>query len=202
MPIFIWRKATVGYTYDSVFRYLKTDLTDLDQSGRDELENYALKWDIRGTRWTQSKAWAWHPRGYGYPLEDGDKELLSRLDEMRRHVTTPLERLKKNTDKTGKGQAIALYTFLEEIGLPTRLEQRMFQLQKQGRPAIADEYRQLWEIVCAGLEQCAWLLGDEEMELEEFAPLLRLVMSQYDVGSIPVSLDRVMAGETTRQTGR
>ena len=193
--------VTNGYTYDSVFRYLKTDLTDLDQDDRDELENYALKWDIRGSRWTQSKAWTWHPRGYGYPLEDADKELLVRLDEMRRHVTEPLERLKKNTDKTGKGQAVALYTFLEEIRLPSRLEQRMFQLQEQGRPALADEYRQLWEIVCGGLEQCAWLLGDEEMELEEFAPLLRLVLSQYDVGSIPVSLDRVMAGETTRQTG-
>lgn len=39
------------------------------------------------------------------------------------------------------------------------------------------------------------------MELEEFAPLFRLVLSQYDVGTIPVSLDRVTAGETTRQTG-
>ena len=27
------------------------------------------------------------------------------------------------------------------------------------------------------------------------------MLSQYDVGSIPVSLDRVTAGETTRQTG-
>ena len=64
--------VTNGYTYDSVFRYLKTDLTDLDQDDRDELENYVLKWDIRGSRWTQSKAWTWHPRGYGYPLEDAD----------------------------------------------------------------------------------------------------------------------------------
>ena len=39
------------------------------------------------------------------------------------------------------------------------------------------------------------------MELEEFAQLFRLVLSQYDVGTIPVSLDRVSAGETTRQTG-
>lgn len=40
------------------------------------------------------------------------------------------------------------------------------------------------------------------MELEEFAALFRLVLSQYDVGTIPVSLDRVTAGETTRQTGQ
>lgn len=193
--------VTNGYTYDSVFRYLKTGLTDLEQDDRDELENYALKWDIRGARWTQAKAWAWHPRGYGYPLEDSDKAVLARLDTLRRKVTVPLENLRKNADKTGRGQAVALYTFLEQIGLPDRLDQRVLQLREQGRPGLADEYRQLWEIVCGGLEQCAWLLGEEEIELEEFAPLLRLVLSQYDVGSIPVSLDRVTAGETTRQTG-
>ncbi|MCI7659348.1 PD-(D/E)XK nuclease family protein, partial [Flintibacter sp.] len=67
---------------------------------------------------------------------------------------------------------------------------------------LAEEYRQLWEIVCGGLEQCAQLLGETPMELEEFAALFRLVLSQYDVGTIPVSLDRVTAGETTRQTGQ
>ena len=39
------------------------------------------------------------------------------------------------------------------------------------------------------------------MELEEFSGLFRLVLSQYDVGTIPVSLDRVTVGETTRETG-
>jgi len=75
------------------------------------------------------------------------------------------------------------------------------ELEKRGQPALADEYRQLWEILCGGLEQCSVLLQDIPMELEEFAQVFRLVLSQYDVGSIPVSLDRVTAGETTRQTG-
>ena len=193
--------VTNGYTYDSVFRYLKTGLTDLSQEDRDLLENYALKWDIRGPRWTQSKGWTWHPRGYGYRLEEEDEKNILHLDALRRRVVEPLERWKKNNNKTGRGQAIALYTYLEDIGLPERLQQRVDELKKRGEPALADEYRQLWEILCAALEQCAQLLEDEEMELEQFAPMFRLVLSQYDVGSIPVSLDRVTAGETTRQTG-
>ena len=78
----------------------------------------------------------------------------------------------------------------------------MAALRQREQPALAEEYRQLWEIVCGGLEQCAQLLGETPMELEEFAALFRLVLSQYDVGTIPVSLDRVTAGETTRQTGQ
>lgn len=190
-----------GCRYDDIFRYLKTGLTGLSQEDVDLLENYVLKWDIRGGRWTQNKEWTWHPKGYGMKWTDGDRALLSRVDAARRQVAAPLEGLRKNQDKTGKGQAVSLYTFLEEIGLPARLEERVDLLQQRDRPALAEEYRQLWDILCGGLEQCARLLGDAPMELEEFALLFRLVLSQYDVGTIPVSLDRVTAGETTRQTG-
>ncbi len=190
-----------GYSYDDVFRYLKTGLTDLSEEDRDLLENYVLRWDIRGSRWTQAKDWSWHPKGYGFPLEEEDQQLLTRLNAVRRQVIEPLEGLRKNKEKTGVGQAVSLYHFMEQIGLPTRLEERVEALRKRGQPALADEYRQLWEILCGGLEQCAALLGDTPMELEEFALLFRLVLSQYDVGTIPASLDRVTAGETTRQTG-
>lgn len=191
-----------GYRYDDVFRYLKTGLTDLPEEDRDLLENYVLKWNLRGSRWTQTKPWNMHPRGYGFPMTEEDKVLLERLDRARRQVAEPLELLRKNINKTGESQAIALYSFLEEIGLPERLEERVQALREREQPALAEEYRQLWEIVCGGLEQCAQLLGETPMELEEFAALFRLVLSQYDVGTIPVSLDRVTAGETTRQTGQ
>ena len=193
--------AANGYRYDDVFRYLKTGLTDLPQEDIDLLENYVLKWDIRGSRWTQAKEWSWHPKGYNMTWEDGDRALLNRVDAARRQTAAPLETLRKNQDKTGRGQAVSLYSFFEEIGLPARLEERMETLIQRGQPALAEEYRQLWDILCGGLEQCAQLLGEAPMELEEFALLFRLVLSQYDVGTIPVSLDRVTAGETTRQTG-
>ena len=109
-------------------------------------------------------------------------------------MTDPLEELRKAQDKTGRGQAISLYRFLERIGLPDQLEARVEALKKRGELALAEEYRQLWEILCGGLEQCAALLGERGMDLEEFAGLFRLVLSQYDVGTIPVSLDRVTAG--------
>ena len=190
-----------GYRYDDVFRYLKTGLTGLSWDEVDLLENYVLKWDIRGSRWTQGKDWSWHPKGYNRTWEEGDRALLAQVDAARRRVSGPLETLRKNPLKTGCSQAVSLYTFLEETGLPERLEERVETLTRRGRPALAEEYRQLWDILCGALEQCARLLGDAPMELDEFAQLFKLVLSQYEVGTIPVSLDRVTAGETTRQTG-
>ena len=190
-----------GYRYDDVFRYLKTGLTDLPEEDRDLLENYVLKWNLRGSQWTQKKPWAMPPKGYGAAITEEDRALLERLDRARRQVAEPLELLRKNQNHTGVGQAICLYSFMEAIGLPQRLEDRVAELHRRDQPALAEEYRQLWEILCGGLEQCAALLGETPMELEEFSGLFRLVLSQYDVGTIPVSLDRVTVGETTRETG-
>ncbi len=190
-----------GYSYDDMFRYLKTDLTDLNREERDLLENYVLKWDLRGSRWTQEAPWTMHPRGYGFALEEEDRSLLEQMDALRRKVSAPLERLRTGRDHTGRGRAMALYALLEEIGLHQRLEERTAQLRQQGQLGLAEEYRQLWEILCGGLEQCAQLLGDTPVGLDEFSGLLKLVLSQYEVGTIPVSLDRVTAGELGRQSG-
>lgn len=187
-----------GYQYDDLFRYLKTGLTDLKDEERDLLENYALKWDLKGSRWTQKSPWTMHPRGYGLPLGPEDEELLVRLDAIRRRVVEPLEALRKNPEKTGRGQAKALYTFAEAVGLPRCLQERTATLQERGEPALAQEYGQLWDILCTALEQCAQLLGDSPMELDEFRRLFELILSQYDVGSIPASLDRVTVGEMPR----
>lgn len=186
------------YQYDDLFRYLKTGLTEVSDEDRDLLENYALKWSLHGSRWKQKADWTMHPRGYGLPLTEEDETLLRRLDEARRRVVSPLERLRGNPDRTGRGQAIALYRFLEEAGLPQKLRERTAALQERGEGALAQEYAQLWDILCNALEQCAQILGDKELELPEFHRLLQLVLSQYDVGSIPVSLDRVTAGEMPR----
>lgn len=192
--------ATVAgdYRYDDLFRYLKTGLTDLADEERDLLENYALKWDLRGSRWKQKAPWAMHPRGYGLPFTDGDSALLARLDALRRRVVEPLEKLRKNPVATGRGQAIALYSFLEEIALPETLRRRTEELTARGEAALAQEYGQLWDILCNALEQCAQILGESPLELDEFHRLFTLVLSQYDVGTIPVSLDAVTVGEMPR----
>ena len=187
-----------GYRYDDLFRCLKTGLTGLSQEDVDLLENYALTWSLEGSAWTGKKDWTNHPKGYGRKFSEEDTALLARLNALRRQVTAPLEELRRQPDKTGKGQAMALYRFLEAMEVPGQLARRTEELRQRDQAALAEEYAQLWEILCGGLEQCAHILGDTPMELEEFARLFSLVLSQYDVGAIPVSLDRVNAGEMPR----
>ena len=190
--------AAGGYRYEDLFRYLKTGLTDLSEEMRDRLENYVLTWDIRGSRWTREAPWDFHPGGYGLEWTDEDRAAVEELDRARRQVITPLEKLRAAGTRTGKDHAALLYDFLVEVGLPERLLERENALRERGEPALADEYRQLWDILCDALEQCAHTLSEVVMDQEEFAKLFPMVLSQYDVGTIPVSLDRVHAGEMPR----
>ncbi len=92
-----------GYQYEDLFRFLKTGLTGLTDAERDLLENYAVTWDLRGSRWTQKADWTMHPDGYGRPFSETDAAALAALNASRRKVVQPLERLRKNMYKTGRG---------------------------------------------------------------------------------------------------
>lgn len=187
-----------GYRYEDMFRYLKTGLAGVEDDARDRLENYVITWDIKGSKWTAGKPWQMHPEGYGHDMDDKAEAAVAALDSLRRAVIAPLERLRTATGTTGRDRAMALYRFLEEIRLPETLEKRTEELTGRGELNLAEEYKQLWDILVGALETCARLLKSVEMDMEEFAKLFALTLSQYRVGAIPVALDRVTAGPCPR----
>jgi len=193
--------VTRGWDYDSMFRYLKTGLAGISPEECDALENYALKWNIRGVNiWSREEPWTFNPRGYVSEYTDDDRKKLAELDRIRRAAALPLKRYHdaSKTAGTAAGQLKALYSFMEDIALPERLAQKTRQFREIGREKTAEEYSQLWDILVGVMEQCMSILRDLPMDIEEFARLLKLVLSKYDVATIPVSLDAVSAGDMTR----
>ncbi len=92
----------------------------------------------------------------------------------------------------------ALYAFLEAEDTAGRMTDRAQAHEAAGRLQLADEYRQLWEILVGAMEQTVWVCGDAPMTAARFSTLFHLVLSEYDVGAIPVSLDRVTCGAIDR----
>ncbi len=193
--------AANGFDVESIFRYLKTGMTDMPDADRDVLENYALLWDLRGAVWTRDEPWRLSPSGYERGDEDADAALLANLDAIRRRAVGPLDELKKalTQDKTFGGKLRALYSFLERIGLPERVHEKADAYVSAGELQLGDEYKQLWDILIRAMDQFYSLLGDKTGSTAEFARLWKLLISQYDIGTIPVSLDRVGIGELARQ---
>ena len=193
-----------GWEYESVFAYLRSGLTGVPAEEIDRLENYVLTWNIRGSMWTRGEAWDMPLSGYSGRSGENDDELLAAIDRCRRRVAVPLKRLRDclRAAETGGGHVRALYSFLEEIGFCERLEERSASLRAEGRAQLSDEYAQLWSILKTAMEQFDGIMGDQPLSIQEFARLWQLLVSQYDVASIPVALDRVGLGDIARHRRR
>lgn len=186
--------ALGGFEQRAVLRYLKSVLSPLDQDVCDCVENYAILWGIRGSKW-QSQ-WVNHPDGLGENWTEDAQTRLCQLNEARQLAVDPLSRLRDRFQnaKNLAQQVEGLYAFLEEIRLAERLGALAEELDAAGDNRSAQILNQLWEILLSALEQMYDVLGRTAWEPEIFTRLLTLLLSQYDVGTIPPVLDAVMTG--------
>ena len=191
--------ALGGFEQRSVLRYLRTVLSPLDPDTCDLVENYSIIWGIRGARWQQE--WVNHPEGLsGIPTEASDA-LLKTLNEARRQAIDPLIKLERGI-RGGKNladQVEVLYEFLQQIRLEQRLEELANRLDAAGDNRSAQILNQLWEILIGALEQLYDVLGQSVWEPDTFMRLFQLLLSQYDVGTIPPVLDAVQVGAVSTQ---
>ena len=188
-----------GFEQRSVLRYLRSALSPLNLDDCDRVENYAIIWGIRGMKWT--KPWENHPEGLSVEWSDAYRAQLDRINACRERAIAPLNRMREAFLGASdlRDQVLALYAFLEEIGLEKRLSRLADQLDAQGDNREAQILNQLWEILLSALEQMHDTLGETVWETEHFARLLRLLLSQYDVGTIPPVLDAVQMGPVSAQ---
>ena len=186
--------AMEGLEQREVLRYLKSLLSPVEPEICDKLENYAVTWGIRGEKW--NRPFTMHPDGLGKDWDEQSETLLVQLNEARQAGIAPLVGLRAGLReaKDLSGQIRALLGFLGETNLAGRLEQLAAQADAAGDNRAAQEYNQLWEILIGALEQLDTVLGQTHWDAEAFSRLLRLLLSQYDVGTIPTVLDAVTVG--------
>ena len=192
--------ATGGFEYEDMFRYLKTGMTGVTEAECDLLENYVIRWDIRGNMWLRDVPWTANPDGYGAELTEERTARLAEVNRIREKVRLPLLALTEGLKSrpSARDKARTLYEFAAAAGVPDALRDKADALLAAGQVQLAEEYAQLWQIFCDVLDQFVEILGDTELDGEEFAKLLRLVLTQYSVGTIPATLDQVKVSEITR----
>ncbi len=186
--------ALGGFDQRETLRYLRSPLSELSPDVCDLVENYAVVWGIRGSKWTT--AWVNHPDGLSGEWTEASRQQLALLNEARSLAIEPLHTLQKGFRDASNvhGQVHALYGFLEEIHLEQRLAGLAEQMDEMGDNRSAQILNQLWEILLSSLEQMYDVLGQTRWEGEHFSRLFRLLLSQYDVGTIPPVLDAVQMG--------
>ena len=193
--IFVALKAALqGFEQQDVCRYMRSMLCELDTEICDKVENYAHVWRIQGKRWSED--WTFHPAGLTAKWTDADHELLGQLNDARVKLIAPLENLSRGIRSASSlaGQVSALVEYIGAIGLSNRLQELADYMDGKGDNRSAQILEQLWDILINALEQLHDILGETAWDEESFCRLLKLLLSQYDVGTIPTVLDAVMVG--------
>ena len=186
--------AVGGFGQEDVLHYLRSALSPLSMEDCDRLENYAILWNISGNRWYAD--WENHPNGLNNNWSETDKEYLKDLNLARKMALDPLSHLGKSLQNAKNLQQMveAVYVFLDEIELDMRLQAFAVQMVEIGDLREGQVLSQLWEILLSSLEQLEDMLGNTYWDVQTFTELLKLLLGQYDVGTIPAVLDAVSVG--------
>ncbi len=186
--------AVGGFEQQDVLRYLRSALSPLDVDMCDMLENYAIIWNINGRRWMEN--WEYHPVGLSCEWTAESKAYLEMLNNARQAALEPLRILSERMGQANTlGQLVdALYAFLMDLQLADSLSAMARDMQERGDLRNCQILEQLWEILLSALEQLSAVLGDSSWDSQTFTKLLKLLLSQYDVGTIPAVLDAVAIG--------
>lgn len=181
------------FSYEGVFRFLKTGLSGFEKDDIDLLENYVLATGIRGVkRWKEE-----FTRGYR-TRETID---LGRINEIREKFVEdilPLYEVLKDKEKTLMDFTTALYELGVRLNIEQKLEAYRQMFLESELPLIAKEFEQVYRIIMELYDQMVLLLGEEHCTLKEFGEILDTGLVEVKVGLIPPGVDEVVIGDTER----
>lgn len=181
-----------NFSYESVFHFLRSGLSDLSAGEVDRLENYVLRQGIRGRKkWSGPFLRRSHQASMGE-----EQEKLQAVNAARQKLWECLQPLMAEGG-TVKDYVNHLYEFLLQSRAWEKLTK--FQEKFRGADAVAEkEYAQIYRLVMELLEQIHDLIGTEEMTLQEFADILDAGFGEIQVGTIPQNVDRILVGDMER----
>ncbi len=179
-----------NWSYEAVFGYIKTGLLNLDEDNIYVLENYCLKWGIRGDKWYNSE----------WEFFDETEEEIQKINYTKNIVLGPLLEFKNNfsREKTVREITIVLYDFLIKNGIIKKLEEKINHLNKIGKVELAKEYETSYKILIEVLDEYVLVLGDQKVSFDKYSKILKIGLKNSSLGKIPGTIDQVTMGDVDR----
>lgn len=190
-----------NWSYEAVFRYLKTGMVEFEKDEIDLIENYVLANGIKSKKWNEDK-WEYKLNYYFNvgEISDSEKEVIHKINEIKDRIVKPLNEFYDKFSKSTNGKEFCkyLYEFLEVNKLYEKIVEYVDIFKENGDIDNANEYNQVWDVVIDVLDQIVEVMGEEALTVEEFSKILLIGFSQYTAGLIPPSMDQVIFGSADR----
>ena len=187
--------CTAGWRQGDVLSYLKCGMSGIPDEDVDLFEIYVTRWNLNGRRFTDETGWNMNPDGYRERISERGKEIITRVEGVRRRLCAQLEPLAALCIRQSvKAHCRALYGFLNSLGVQEQLAARAEAARVSQNAAEADVLSRLFATLCEALDRLCDCLEDVVVSAEQFVDLLRLVLGEVELSRIPTSLDEVTVG--------
>ncbi len=182
-----------NWSYESVFNYLKTGFVNIEREEIFKLENYCIRWGIKGNKWYKED---WNYVG----KDEYTKEELERLNELRRIIVKPIRNLqeKAKKDSTFLNLTKILYEFLQEMKLEETIRLKINKLEEKGFIELANEYETSFKVLIDLFDEIVLVFGEENTNFDKYINTLKIGLKNTGLGKIPATQDEVIVGDVSR----
>ena len=182
-----------NWSYEAVFNYLKTGFVNIDKEEIFKLENYCIRWGIKGNKWYKED---WNYVG----KEEYTEEELARLNELRRMIVTPIRKLQEKSRKDNSFINLTkiLYEFLEEMKIEEVITSKIEKLEEKGFIELANEYESSFKVLIELFDEIVLVFGEEKTNFDKYMSILKIGLKNTGLGKIPATQDQVIVGDVNR----
>ena len=182
-----------NWSYEAVFNYLKTGFVNIDKEEIFKLENYCIRWGIKGNKWYKED---WNYIG----KDEYTEEELTRLNELRRMIVTPIRKLQEKARKDNSFINLTkiLYEFLEEMKIEEVITSKIEKLEEKGFIEIANEYESSFKVLIELFDEIVLVFGEEKTTFDKYMSILKIGLKNTGLGKIPATQDQVIVGDVSR----
>lgn len=176
------------FSYESVFALLKTGFFDMEKEQIYELENFVIKYGIKGRKW------------WGTPLKGGVKGFHG-INAARGKVMDILEPVASALCEKrafAKEYIRGVYDFMSTNEVPKKLYAKSLALEEEGKLREAKAYAQVYDKFISVLDKTMDILGEDEIERDALIEMLLAGIHDMHLGIIPSTLDQVTIGDMER----
>ena len=179
-----------NFTYEPMFNYIKTGLLEIEEEDIFKLENYCIKWGIKGNKWYKED-WTFGNLG---------SEELTFLNNLRTKIINPLLKLKEEMSKNKTVESISkdLYIYLQENEILKKLQEKIEKFNQIGKQELANEYETGINVFLQVLDELVMVFKNKKVSFEKYRELIKIGLQNKGLGAIPATQDQVILGDVDR----
>lgn len=186
----IFRCLIYDFDREDVLALLKSGLTEFSVEEISLFENYLFVWNVSGSAFKNE--FVQNPKGYSEKFSDYDKDVLAKVENLRKSIVEPLTAFKENAkDKNGLEISKLFYALLEELKVPDALRRMYAEFEKSDDKAVGAEQIRIWNMFMSVLDKTAAVIGTKTMTTKRYYELLSLQISAMQLSDIPRTIDCV-----------